>query len=127
MRVMGRVLKLLWPEADRGLKLRCDVILQPIIFVTMFVFLFCGAMAGMNRHQYLQFVLPGIAVQTIVFASMGSGLNLNTDITKGVFDRFRSLPIARSAITPEGAKLAWAAERASVASEDHADHVPKHP
>jgi oleandomycin transport system permease protein len=74
-----------------------DVSLQPIIFVTMFVFLFGGAMAGMNRHQYLQFVLPGIAVQTIVFASMGSGLNLNTDITKGVFDRFRSLPIARSA------------------------------
>jgi oleandomycin transport system permease protein len=74
-----------------------DVSLQPIIFTTMFVFLFGGAIAGMNRHQYLQFVLPGIAVQTVVFASMGSGLNLNTDITKGIFDRFRSLPIARSA------------------------------
>jgi oleandomycin transport system permease protein len=74
-----------------------DVSLQPIIFVTMFVFLFGGAMAGMNRHQYLQYVLPGIMVQTVVFASMGSGLNLNTDITKGIFDRFRSLPIARSA------------------------------
>jgi oleandomycin transport system permease protein len=74
-----------------------DVSLQPIIFVTMFVFLFGGAVSGMNRHGYLQFVLPGIMVQTVVFASMGSGINLNTDITKGIFDRFRSLPIARSA------------------------------
>jgi oleandomycin transport system permease protein len=73
-----------------------DVTLQPIIFVTMFVFLFGGAIGHGNRHEYLQFVLPGIAVQTIIFASAGTGVNLNTDITKGIFDRFRSLPIARS-------------------------------
>jgi oleandomycin transport system permease protein len=73
-----------------------DVSLQPVIFVTMFVFLFGGAIAGGNRHAYLQYVLPGIAVQTIVFGSVGTGMNLNTDITKGIFDRFRSLPIARS-------------------------------
>jgi oleandomycin transport system permease protein len=73
-----------------------DVSLQPIIFVTMFVFLFGGAITGGDRHQYLQFVLPGIMVQTIIFASMGTGINLNTDIQKGIFDRFRSLPIARS-------------------------------
>lgn len=72
-----------------------DVTLQPIVFVTMFVFLFGGAMAG-GRHAYLQFVMPGIVVQTMVFASMGTGINLNTDIHKGIFDRFRSLPIARS-------------------------------
>jgi oleandomycin transport system permease protein len=74
-----------------------DVSLTPIVFVTMFVFLFGGAITGGDRHQYLQFVLPGIMVQTITFASMGTGVNLNTDIAKGVFDRFRSLPIARSA------------------------------
>lgn len=73
-----------------------DVSLQPIIFVTMFVFLFGGAIAGGDRHAYLQFVLPGILVQTVAFGSMGTGINLNTDITKGIFDRFRSLPIARS-------------------------------
>jgi oleandomycin transport system permease protein len=73
-----------------------DVSLQPIVFVTMFVFLFGGAIAGGDRHVYLQYVLPGIAVQTIVFSSMGTGINLNTDISKGIFDRFRSLPIARS-------------------------------
>jgi oleandomycin transport system permease protein len=74
-----------------------DVTLQPIIFVTLFVFLFGGAMAGMDRHTYLQYVLPGITVQTVLFASMGTGIGLNTDVTKGIFDRFRSLPIARSA------------------------------
>ncbi|MDT4990049.1 MAG: oleandomycin transport system permease protein [Micromonosporaceae bacterium] len=74
-----------------------DVTLQPIVFVTMFVFLFGGAIGNGDRHQYLQFVLPGVMVQTIIFASAGTGTNLNTDITKGIFDRFRSLPIARSA------------------------------
>jgi oleandomycin transport system permease protein len=73
-----------------------DVTLQPIIFVTMFVYLFGGQMGGGDRHAYLEYVLPGILVQTIVFAGMGTGTNLNTDITKGIFDRFRSLPIARS-------------------------------
>jgi oleandomycin transport system permease protein len=73
-----------------------DVTLQPIVFVTMFVFLFGGAIRGMSRHDYLQFVMPGIAVQTLVFASAGTAINLNTDLTKGIFDRFRSLPIARS-------------------------------
>jgi len=73
-----------------------DVTLMPIVFVTMFVFLFGGAISGGNRHAYVQFVLPGIAVQTLVFASSGTGINLTTDISKGIFDRFRSLPIARS-------------------------------
>jgi len=77
-----------------------DVTLQPIIFVTLFVFLFGGAIsgsAGGGRHAYLEFVLPGIMVMTVVFASMGTGIGLNTDLTKGIFDRFRSLPISRSA------------------------------
>lgn len=74
-----------------------DITLQPIIFVTLFVFLFGGAIKNESRHTYLQFVLPGITVQTVLFASMGTGIGLNTDLTKGIFDRFRSLPIARSA------------------------------
>jgi oleandomycin transport system permease protein len=74
-----------------------DVTLQPIIFTTLFVFLFGGSISGMNRHSYLQFVVPGIMVQTVIFASVGTGLGLNTDISKGIFDRFRSMPIARSA------------------------------
>lgn len=73
-----------------------DLTLQPIIFVVLFVYLFGGAITG-DRHAYLQYVLPGILVQTVAFASLGTGIGLNTDITTGIFDRFRSLPIARSA------------------------------
>ena len=73
-----------------------DVTLQPIIFLLLFVYLFGGAIAG-SQHDYLQYVLPGLLVQSILFGSIAIGVNLNNDIDKGVFDRFRSLPIARSA------------------------------
>jgi len=73
-----------------------DILLMPITFVLMFVFLFGNAVSG-NWHTYLQFVIPGIAVQALMFASLGSALALNTDVRTGIFDRFRSLPIARSA------------------------------
>jgi oleandomycin transport system permease protein len=73
-----------------------DVILLSITFVLMFVFLFGNAVAG-NWHTYLQFVLPGIAVQAMMFASLGTAVALNADLRNGVYDRLRSLPIARSA------------------------------
>jgi len=73
-----------------------DVTLQPIIFTVLFVYIFGGAVAH-GTAAYLPFVVPGIIVQTIMFTSLTIGVNLNTDIQKGVFDRFRSLPIARSA------------------------------
>jgi ABC-2 type transport system permease protein len=62
----------------------------------MFTYLFGGALAG-STGEYLQFLLPGILVQTVVFITIYTGFGLNTDITKGVFDRFRSLPIWRPA------------------------------
>ncbi|GAB3593571.1 ABC transporter permease [Angustibacter peucedani] len=74
-----------------------DVTLQPIIFLAMFTYIFGGAIAGGSQHAYLQFLLPGLFGQTIAMASVALGQNLNADIEKGVFDRFRSLPIARSA------------------------------
>jgi oleandomycin transport system permease protein len=73
-----------------------DVSLQPIIFTVLFVFVFGGAIAG-DWHDYLTYLVPGILVQTLMFATGGIGVALNNDISKGVFDRFRSLPIARSA------------------------------
>jgi len=73
-----------------------DVSLQPIVFIVLFVFVLGGGLFG-NWHQALQYMLPGILMQTLVFATMGIGIGLNTDLTKGIFDRFRSLPIARSA------------------------------
>jgi oleandomycin transport system permease protein len=73
-----------------------DVTLQPIIFLMLFVFVFGGAVSH-DWHSYLTYLVPGIAAQTVTFATMTTGTNLNTDISKGVFDRFRSLPIARIA------------------------------
>jgi oleandomycin transport system permease protein len=73
-----------------------DVTLQPVLFVVIFVYLLGGAISG-SRHEYLQFLLPAIMVQTVMFAALATGVSLNTDIKKGVFDRFRSLPIGRSA------------------------------
>ncbi|MBW4718274.1 ABC transporter permease [Saccharothrix obliqua] len=73
-----------------------DVTLQPVVFVVVFVYLLGGAVSG-STHDYLQLLLPAIMVQTTVFGGMATGVNLNTDIRKGVFDRFRSLPIGRSA------------------------------
>jgi oleandomycin transport system permease protein len=75
-----------------------DVTLQPVIFLALFTYVFGGAIAGSgNQHAYLQYLLPGILAQTIAMGATAIGVNLNTDISKGVFDRFRSLPIARSA------------------------------
>ena len=73
-----------------------DVTLQPIIFLVLFLFVFGGAIAHGSRHDYLQFLLPGLIGQTIAMSSISIGQNMNADIAKGVFDRFRSLPIARS-------------------------------
>ena len=74
-----------------------DVTLQPIIFLLLFTYIFGGAIGGGSRHGYLQFLLPGLLVQSIAMGGIALGQNLNADIEKGVFDRFRSLPIARSA------------------------------
>jgi ABC-2 type transport system permease protein len=69
-----------------------DVIFIPILFTLMFTYLFGGALAGTTR-AYLQFLLPGTLAMTLLLVSVYTGVGLNTDITKGVFDRFRSLPI----------------------------------
>ena len=69
-----------------------DAVITPIMFTVMFTYIFGGALAGSPR-EYLQFLLPGIMVQTVVFASMYTGVTLNTDLSKGIYDRFRSLPI----------------------------------
>jgi len=68
--------------------------LQPIMFLLLFTYVFGGAIAH-STHTYLQYALPGLLVMTVVFATLGTGLMLNQDISSGVFDRFRSMPIAR--------------------------------
>ncbi|MCL7748309.1 ABC transporter permease [Halalkalibacter alkaliphilus] len=74
-----------------------DVTVFPIMFLLMFTYLFGGAIAG-STGDYLQFLLPGILAMTVVTITMYTGMELNNDITKGIFDRFRSLPIWRPAV-----------------------------
>ena len=69
-----------------------DVTVMPIMFTLLFTYVFGGALAGSPR-EYIQYLLPGIVVQTIIFITVYTGMGLNTDITKGIFDRFRSLPV----------------------------------
>jgi daunorubicin/doxorubicin transport system permease protein len=73
-----------------------DATLTPVLFLLMFTYMFGGALAG-STSEYLQYVLPGVLVISVLFTTVYSGVALNTDVTKGVVDRFRSLPIARPA------------------------------
>ncbi len=69
-----------------------DVTVTPIMFTLLFTYIFGGALAGTPR-EYIQFLLPGVLVQTIIFITVYTGVGLNTDIHKGLYDRFRSLPM----------------------------------
>jgi ABC-2 type transport system permease protein len=73
-----------------------DVTITPVMFVLMFTYLFGGAVEG-STGEYLQYILPGILVMSVLFTTVYSGVALNTDLTKGVVDRFRSLPIWKPA------------------------------
>ncbi len=88
-----------------------DLSIQPLMFVLLFTYVFGGALAG-SPGAYLTFALSGIIVQNALFATMTTGFGLNFDLTQGVFDRLRSLPIARSAplagrILADTVKQAW--------------------
>jgi oleandomycin transport system permease protein len=88
-----------------------EMSIQPLMFTVLFVFVFGGAIAGSTR-EYLQFALPGLLVMSIAFLPFTTGLALNVDFQRGVIDRFRSMPIARSAviagrILADGARIVW--------------------
>jgi ABC-2 type transport system permease protein len=74
-----------------------DAVFNPIIFTLTFTYLLGGAIAG-STDAYLQFLIPGILVQTVLLITAYTGVNLSTDIDKGVADRFRSLPIWRPSV-----------------------------
>lgn len=69
-----------------------DVTVTPIMFTLLFTYIFGGALGGSPR-QYIEYLLPGILVQPVVFITVYTGVGLNTDIQKGLYDRFRSLPM----------------------------------
>ena len=88
-----------------------EMTIQPIMFLVLFVYVFGGAIAG-SSAEYLQFALPGILVQSVSFLPFTTAIALNVDFQRGVIDRFRSLPIARSAviggrIMADGARIVW--------------------
>jgi ABC-2 type transport system permease protein len=90
-----------------------DVTITPIMFTLLFTYMFGGALAG-SPKVYIQYLLPGILVQTIIFITVYTGVGLNTDIQKGLYDRFRSLPMWQPA--PILGALAGDLFRYSVAS-----------
>ncbi|EDY42516.1 ABC transporter permease [Streptomyces sp. SPB074] len=74
-----------------GVAVLFDVTLMPIVFLLTFTYLFGGAFAG-SAKEYLQYFLPGVLVQTVVMPTVYTGTALNMDITRGIHDRFRTLP-----------------------------------
>jgi ABC transporter DrrB family efflux protein len=86
---------------------------QPLMFLLLFVYVFGGAIAG-SSHAYMQFVLPGLVVQGAAFMGQQTAVGLNSDFQRGLIDRFRSMPIARSAvvagrITADVIRIGWGA------------------
>jgi ABC transporter DrrB family efflux protein len=84
---------------------------QPLMFLLLFVYVFGGAISGSTKG-YLQFVLPGLLVQGIGFGTTQTAVGLNADFQRGLIDRFRSLPMARSAVvsgrvTADIVRTAW--------------------
>jgi len=73
-----------------------DVTIQPLLFTAMFAYIFGGAISG-NVQRYLPLLIPGIVAQTVLTTCMSTGVQLREDMEKGVFDRFKSLPMARVA------------------------------
>jgi ABC-2 type transport system permease protein len=73
-----------------------DVTITPVMFTLMFTYLFGGAIEG-STGEYRDYILPGVLVMSVLFTTVYSGIAINTDMTKGVVDRFRSLPMWRPA------------------------------
>ncbi len=74
------------------------VVIQPIMFVLLFRFVFGGAIRTPPGYSYVDYLMPGIITQTVAFGSSGTAVAMADDIQKGIIDRFRALPMSRSAV-----------------------------
>jgi len=72
--------------------------IQPVIFVIMFRYVFGGAIGGLKGVPYVDYLMPGIFVQTVVFGAIATAIGLATDLKSGLMERFHALPMARSAV-----------------------------
>ncbi|MFI5047048.1 MAG: ABC transporter permease [Acidimicrobiia bacterium] len=102
-RPVGDALTLAWRNVlniRRNPQLLVFATIQPIVFVLMFRYVFGGAIntASLNGIPYIDYLMPGIFVQTVVFGALTTAVGLATDLNLGLIERFRSLPIARSAV-----------------------------
>lgn len=102
-RVVGDSLAVTWRNLlniRRNPELLVFATVQPVIFVVMFRYVFGGAIQGSlpPGQTYINYLMPGVFVQTIVFGALTTGVGLADDLSKGLIDRFRSLPMARSAV-----------------------------
>jgi ABC-2 type transport system permease protein len=96
---VGQTLSMAWralKKMRRNPEQFFDVTIQPLLFTAMFAYVFGGAIAG-NVKSYLPLMIPGIVAQTCLTTCMATGVQLREDMEKGVFDRFKALPIARIA------------------------------
>ena len=72
--------------------------IQPVMFLLLFTYVFGGAIRFSTGGDYISFLLPGVIIQTIIFASTNTTVGLSVDLSKGMIDRFRSLPMSRAAV-----------------------------
>jgi ABC-2 type transport system permease protein len=96
---LGQILIMAWralKKMRRNPEQFFDVTLQPLLFTAMFAYIFGGAISG-SVHNYLPLLIPGIVAQTVLTTCMSTGVQLREDMEKGVFDRFKALPMARIA------------------------------
>ena len=102
-RPVGDALTLAWRNVlniRRNPQLLVFATIQPIVFVVMFRYVFGGAIStvALDGVPYIDFLMPGVFVQTVVFGALTTAVGLATDLNLGLIERFRSLPIARSAV-----------------------------
>jgi len=92
--VMRRNLKQLFRQPQ----LMIFATIQPVMFLLLFTYVFGGAIRFATGGDYISFLLPGVIIQTIIFASTNTTVGLSVDLSKGMIDRFRSLPMSRAAV-----------------------------
>ena len=85
-------------QLTRQPQLLIFAVIQPVIFLLLFTYVFGGAIRFATGGDYINFLLPGVIIQSIVFASSNTTIGLNIDLSKGMIDRFRSLPMSRAAV-----------------------------
>jgi ABC-2 type transport system permease protein/oleandomycin transport system permease protein len=99
-RVLSHTAAITWRnlmQIPRNPQLLVFMVIQPIMFVVLFAYVFGGAITTPGL-DYIDFLIPGILVQTVAFGTTATSVGLSEDLSKGLIDRFRSLPMARSAV-----------------------------